>query len=73
MPVNQLKRTSIITLISMTTDKLKVNASQEESAASTNKRVWVKPVVELISVLSGHNPILTEGTAPATQRTVFVS
>lgn len=52
----------------MTTTKLMANSSLEESIVTVNKRVWVKPAVELISVQSGSNPRLHEAsTTPASQ------
>lgn len=57
----------------MTTDTLKVNVPQKESAASTTKRVWVKPTIEVISVLSGNNPRLHEHSVGTTIKSVFAS
>lgn len=57
----------------MTTDKLNVNNSQEESTASTTKRVWVKPTLEVISVETGtHNGAL-ERTIANTYKSYFHS
>lgn len=61
----------LITLISMTTDKLKVNAFQEESIVPVNKRVWVKPIIEVISIQTGILTNFKEGLVGNTQKSLY--
>jgi hypothetical protein len=57
----------------MKTDKLKVNAFQEESIVPVNKRVWVKPTVDVISIQSGILTNFHEGLVGNTQKSLYAS